>query len=307
MSHNTSMLLADAQVHTWLRGTPPSVHQQKPFTNDDLLSAMDEAGVDRAILVPPNWDPSALAHANKGALRHPARFAVMAGLPLEDTDCPGLLPHVIQAGVLGLRLTFATEQRRAMLAGHALDWLWSEVEDRRIPVMIAIWGRLSLAVPLVERYPGLRLIIDHLGIPVTDRTVDEDAFSDMDAVLDLARFPNVAVKASGLPAHSTLPYPFRNLHPYLRRVYDAYGPERTFWGTDLTRMPCSYQQCITMFTDHLSWLSAGDLDLVMGAALCRWIGWDAGPRGDDRPHREGGHIAASDTSLNSGRPSRLAS
>ena len=32
------------------------------------------------------------------------------------------------------------------------------------------------------------------------------------------------------------------------------GPRRTFWGTDLTRMPCAYYECITLFTEHLPWL-----------------------------------------------------
>ena len=67
--------------------------------------------------------------------------------------------------------------------------------------------------------------------------------------------------------------PFRFIHPYLRKVYDAFGPQRFFWGTDLTRMPCSYRQCITMFTEELPWLSGAELEAVMGRALCDWIGW----------------------------------
>jgi hypothetical protein len=49
----------------------------------------------------------------------------------------------------------------------------------------------------------------------------------------LARLPNVAVKASALPAYSSHDYPYYNLHPYLRRVFDAFGPRRMFWGTVL--------------------------------------------------------------------------
>ena len=32
--------------------------------------------------------------------------------------------------------------------------------------------------------------------------------------------------------------------------------------------------CVTMFTEGLPWLSGGDLELVMGRALCDWIGWE---------------------------------
>ena len=59
----------------------------------------------------------------------------------------------------------------------------------------------------------------------------------------------------------------------LHRLYDAFGPERWFWGTDITRMPCPWRQCVTLFTEELPWLRGRDLELVMGRAICDWIGW----------------------------------
>ena len=46
-----------------------------------------------------------------------------------------------------------------------------------------------------------------------------------------------------------------------------------FRDTDITRMPISYRQCVTMFTEEMSWLKGGDLDLVMGGAIVKWLGW----------------------------------
>jgi len=46
-----------------------------------------------------------------------------------------------------------------------------------------------------------------------------------------------------------------------------------FWGTDITRMPVSWHQCVTMFTEELPWLSAKDKELIMGRALCTWLDW----------------------------------
>jgi predicted TIM-barrel fold metal-dependent hydrolase len=65
----------------------------------------------------------------------------------------------------------------------------------------------------------------------------------------------------------------RNIHQYLRQLYDAFGPERTFWGTDITRLPCSWRQCVTMFTEALPWLSERDKEPIMGRALCTWLDW----------------------------------
>jgi hypothetical protein len=38
-------------------------------------------------------------------------------------------------------------------------------------------------------------------------------------------------------------------------------------------MPCSYRQCVTMFTEELSWLKGRDLERVMGGAIVDWLGW----------------------------------
>ena len=92
-------------------------------------------------------------------------------------------------------------------------------------------------------------------------------------MLALARLPNVAVKLSGAPSYSSAPYPYRNIHSYLQQIIDAFGPERCFWGTDITRMPCSYRQCVTMFTEEMPWLKGRDLELVMGGAVVNWLGW----------------------------------
>ncbi len=92
-------------------------------------------------------------------------------------------------------------------------------------------------------------------------------------MLALAKHPNVAIKTTGAPSYSSEPYPYKNIHGHLRRIYDAFGPERMFWGTDITRMPCSWRQCVTMFTEELPWLSGRDRDLVMGRAVCAWLDW----------------------------------
>jgi predicted TIM-barrel fold metal-dependent hydrolase len=104
----------------------------------------------------------------------------------------------------------------------------------------------------------------------------------MPELIKLARHPNVAVKATGAPGYSSGPYPFRSMHPYLRQIYHAFGPTRMFWGADITKMPCSWRQCVTMFTEELPWLSERDKDLVMGQAVCAWWGWMLGAgKGDE--------------------------
>jgi hypothetical protein len=56
-------------------------------------------------------------------------------------------------------------------------------------------------------------------------------------------------------------------------VVSAYGAARIFWGSDLTRLPCPYRLCVTMFTEEMRWLTSTELELIMGRALCEWLRW----------------------------------
>jgi predicted TIM-barrel fold metal-dependent hydrolase len=126
-------------------------------------------------------------------------------------------------------------------------------------------------------------VIHHLGRPSGrkgDPGLEDDIalWSNLPQVLALAKHPNIALKATGAPSYSSEPYPHRNIHDHPHRIFDAFGPSRMFWGTDITRMKCSWRQCVTMFTEELPWLKGRDLQQVMGGAVTDWLGWKAPAR-----------------------------
>ena len=275
------MRIVDSQVHVWGADTPDRpwptgrAHlAQKPYPVTDamVLEEMDAAGVDRAVLVPPSWEGDRNDLALAAARRHPDRFAVMGRLAIERAESRALIPEWKRApGMLGLRFTFHLDAQRPWLIDGTADWLWPAAERAGLPVMIFVPGSLGVVGSIAARHPDLRLVLDHLAIGTSLR--DHGAFADLPSLLALAKHPNVAVKASALPCYSAEPYPFRGLHPYIRQVFEAYGPRRTFWGTDLTRLPCTYRQAVTLFTEELPWLSASDREWVMGRAVSEWLGW----------------------------------
>lgn len=69
----------------------------------------------------------------------------------------------------------------------------------------------------------------------------------------------------------------KNLNAPLKRVIDAFGPRRSFWGTDLSRIldTCTYRQAVTHFTEELDFLSPADLEWIMGRGLRETLRWDA--------------------------------
>jgi predicted TIM-barrel fold metal-dependent hydrolase len=269
------MKIVDAQVHIWSSGTPLAHHRQvSRLTAEEMLAEMDAAGVDAALIHPPvSWDPDANAFALAAAQRYPKRFAVLGQLPLDQPESRIQIDGWRrQPGMMGLRYALMRPEEQNWHIDGTMDWLWPAAERAGVPIATMAWRFLPVFKSIAERHPALRLIIDHCGLARWAK--DATAFDNLDELLPLARLPNVAVKATGAPGYSSEPYPFRNLHDGLRRIYDAFGPRRFFWGTDITRMPCTYRQCVTFFTEALPWLSGADLELVMGRALCDWIGWD---------------------------------
>jgi len=197
---------------------------------------------------------------------------VMGRLALERPESRALVADwKKQPGMLGMRFTFHTDLQRPWLTDGTADWLWQAAERAGVPLMVLVPGSLDVLDRIAGRHPDLKLVIDHVGLRLTVK--GPRVFDDLPAVCALARRPNVAVKASGMPSLSTEGYPFRDLHPHIRTLVDAFGPRRTFWGTDLTRMPCSYRECVTLFTEELPWLKGEDLEWVMGRGVCEWLGW----------------------------------
>jgi len=273
--------IVDSQVHIWGadppdRPWPPgrAAEAQKPYPIDKeaLLLQMDLARVRRMVLVPPSWEGERNDLALEAAASYPDRFAVMGRLAIQKPESRALVADwKKQPGMLGMRFTFHNEHYRHFLTDGTADWLWPAAEKAGIPLMVLVPGALDHLDRIAGRHPGLKLIIDHVGLNRRDKGAN--VWEDLPAVCALARNPNVAVKASGMPSLSREPYPFRDLHPHIRTLVDAFGPRRTFWGTDLTRMPCSYYECMALFTEHLPWLKGADLEQVMGRAVCDWLDW----------------------------------
>jgi L-fuconolactonase len=265
------MLVCDAQVHA-----PDGPHSGPVggISREDLLREMDIAGVDRAVIVPlmPTGsldnEPS-LAFARQD----PDRFAVMGVLPLAQGPQPRelIVNWKKSPGMLGIRATFHREPNRSLLVEDQLEWLWDAAESADIPIMINAAELVAKVGEIAHRHEGLRLVLDHMGL--TPFVTYSDFQTVLEPVVSLAKYPNVAVKASGLPSAVSEAYPFRSLHDPIRRVVGAFGPPRVFWGSDLTRLSCSYSDCRRFFVEELDFLSDNDKVWIMGRGVCEWLDW----------------------------------
>lgn len=276
------MLITDAQIHVWEVDRPdrpwPKEAERTPpqlpngFSAEEALAQMDAAGVDRVVIVPPSWIGENNATALEAAARYPVRFAVMGRFDPRPPDARVQLERWLdQPHMLGIRMTFHTPPFAGMLDDGSLDWFWAACERLAIPLMVYVPGAAEKVQPVAERHPELRLVLDHMARPGGRR--GPAAFADIDALLALARYPNVLVKVSSVPNYSAEPYPFRDLHPFLRRIYDSFGPRRLLWGSDLTRLTSSYRECLDLFRVALDFLSTEDNEWILGKTAATVLGW----------------------------------
>ena len=151
---SSKRVIVDAQIHLWgpnsptlpwLPGVPPQLPE--PFTIERALPMMDEAGVDRVVIVPPGLDDRN-DYALEAAKRYPDRFAVMGRIPLQDPKSAALLPTwKQQPGMLGVRVTFNTPPTLAWLSDGTADWFWPAAEKAGLARHVSCGRRGSQVRP----------------------------------------------------------------------------------------------------------------------------------------------------------------
>jgi predicted TIM-barrel fold metal-dependent hydrolase len=280
------MIITDSGLHVWQPPTPEKpwniakAHLKDPMSYEDLRVRMTEAGVDRAILVPPSFAGSYPEYSLEAAAKYPEQFAVMSPIPLNKPEGRKVLENLVrQPGMLGVRLTFHHEYDESWIRDGTADWFWPVAEKMNIPVMMNAPSIHKDVGEVAQRHPNLRLILDHMGRQKGMK--DEKLGPGLSQTIGLAKYPNVFVKLTSTPSCSSESYPYRNIHLHLKRLIEAFGPRRCFWGTDLSAMlsrtKCTYRQAVTMFTEEMDFLSKEDLEFVMGRGLAEYLPWPLAP------------------------------
>jgi predicted TIM-barrel fold metal-dependent hydrolase len=275
------MLIIDSQVHAYERNHPGRpwvghLHGPAEVSGDQMVTAMDEVGVDGAVLVSPysmyGFDAS---YALEAYARHPTRFGLVK--PVDPTD-----PKVADA-VADWKRTKGAVAVRIMLSRGAssdpadpgLNRVLAAAARQGLPVNLLAWGRLEQAAALAARNPDTTIVVDHLGLQQPfEPPVPAQPFADLPNVLKLAQQPNIMLKISGAGTLSHEPYPYNDIWDPLARIFDTFGFNRCLWGTDWTRAVAflTYRQGVDAF--RLSErLSDSDKAALMGETLRRVYNW----------------------------------
>jgi L-fuconolactonase len=258
----------DAHSHIW----PPTadkyplepgqtVADLKPpsFTGEELMAIARPEGVRRVVLIQHNvyhgFDNSYLVDAWKA---HPDRYRVVG---MVDSRKPGsgkAMRKLHKTGVTGFRIT----------PGRlGPDWLdtpgMAEMWDTAAETRQNMCGLINPSdLPgidaMCKKHPETPVVIDHFARIGVDGKMRK---KDIDNLCGLAKYKKATVKISAYYALGKKKPPHDDLIPMIRRLYDAFGPQRLMWASD-----CPYQlndgntyaASVALIRDRIDFLSESD-------------------------------------------------
>ena len=216
-----------------LGGTQSGWSRDRPTTWEQLIQAMDEAAVAKAAIVQAStcygFDNSYVADA---VAAHPERFTGVFSVDVLAPDAPEKIRHWVGKKLTGLRL-FTTGSTMPGQAGWLADPktfpAWEACAELGLPVCLQMRqeGIPQLNV-LLERFPKVRMVIDHLMRAPTE---SGPPYAEASPLFALAKHPNVHLK---LTINSVREARKGKATPetFFKKLTDEFGASRLAWGSN---------------------------------------------------------------------------
>jgi predicted TIM-barrel fold metal-dependent hydrolase len=243
----------------------------RDLSADEFLSLMSDSGVERAVLVQAfgayRYDNRYVADS---AARYPERFVSVCIIDPLEPSAPEKLDYCVkQQGIRGLRVVTWTDPPTLLDDPHIVP-LWQRAADLRIPIcVLTTFDQVPRLRPVLERFPDLRLALDHLALPSLSKGPVQSMAGPL---FELARFPNLYGKLSSWTIESLIRNDEKACSDFFRRLIDAFGPERLMWGSNYPASnELTYQGFVDLAQQRLSFLSADERRWVFSdTALRLW-------------------------------------
>lgn len=250
------------------------------FTPEMLLAHMDSASVEKAVLLQGSFYGEKNAYVADAVRRWPDRFVGAAFVDPRGADPEAVFRRCFDHEgfrILKLELSVATGlvglYPDLRVDGSELAWVWEEAERRGLVVTLDLGAVGSASYQteavraVIERHPSLTVVVAHLAQPPVGRWTEAlDAL--WHAQVGLARFPNVWLDLSSLPAYAAVveDYPFPTSLEYVRRAVELVGPDKLLWGTDAPGVlsAATYRQLLTWLIGRCDFLTEEELAAVTG-------------------------------------------
>ncbi|MEM6916313.1 MAG: amidohydrolase family protein [Verrucomicrobiota bacterium] len=228
----------DSHQHFWKlsRGdygwlTPEFEPLFRDFLPEDLLPKLKTCDVDQTILVQaaPTIDETRFLLELAG--RHEFIAGVVGWVDFGNPDAEAHIRELSRdPKLVGLR---------PMIQDIADDdWMLRKenepayrcmIEENLVFDALVLPRHLPNLQTLVQRFPALRVIIDHGAKPPIREKIPDSWFSDM---ASLSTFPQISCKVSGLVTEAAPEWTREDLEPVIQHLLERFGPDRLLWGSD---------------------------------------------------------------------------
>jgi predicted TIM-barrel fold metal-dependent hydrolase len=216
-----------------LFGVQSDWSRDRPVTIEQLVAAMDEAGVDKAAIVQAStcygYDNS---YVTDSVAKYPRRFTAVGSVDVMQPDAPQKIREWKKRGVSGLRLF--TGGSTAAFDTSSLDdkrsfpvWDLLGQEGMSMCIQTAAVG-LAQVAGLAKRFPGVNIILDHLSRPdISDGAPYVKAVS----LFALAAFDNVYLKLTPRNFHEAR-LGKASPETFFPKLVSEFGASRLAWGSN---------------------------------------------------------------------------
>ena len=279
-------MVIDAHLHLWnterLRyewlQRPENAAINRTFGFEDFRSRAAAAGVDRAVLVQAGDCTADTEAMFEVAAAHPEIAGVVAWVPLDRPDEAAAELDRLRGrpGFAGIRTLIHDQPDPDWLLRPSVGDGLALLERRGIPFdVISVLPRHLSHVPVLsERYPALRMVLDHLSHPPlagADTHADPGEWRAL--ITAAARNPLVFAKVSGLyppdPAWTA-----EDLRGVVEFAFELFGPDRLMFGSDwpVAELGGGYGKMRTELSRLFGQLPPAGRDAVLGGTATRFYG-----------------------------------
>ena len=237
----------------------------RPVSTEQMIAAMDKAGVDKSAIVQASTcyghDNSYVADA---VAAHPDRFTGVFSVDVLAPDAPEHMRHWVGRGLTGMRLfTIGSTMpdQASWLDDPKTYPAWEAAGELGLSICLQMSAKaFPQMIKMTERFPKVRIILDHMARPVLE---DGPPYAAAASLFALARYPSVYLKLtprSFIESRSGKATP----ETFFAKLVASFGAQRLAWGSNYPSSEGSLPELLALAKSSLASLPPGDLDWIFG-------------------------------------------
>jgi predicted TIM-barrel fold metal-dependent hydrolase len=205
----------------------------RPVSLEQLITAMDATGIRKAAIVQASTcyghDNSYVAAA---VAAYPKRFTGVFSADVLAPEATIKMRHWMERGLTGMRLfTFGStmSEQASWLDDPKSFPAWSYAADHGLSICMQMAATgIPQLVKMIERFPKVKIILDHMARPTLD---DGPPYAAATSLFGLARYPSVYLKLTKrnfeqASAGKATPETF------FPKLVSEFGAQRLSWGSN---------------------------------------------------------------------------